>query len=322
MKTLTKNWPVWGQILKEKTRRQMTHMIEWPAHLDIRHNMPLKSCTKIRIGGPARYYTQITTREKLLEITQLCRKYHIRFIPMGAGTNVLFADEGIDGLVAVLALDQIDDKNNVLTVQAGVSLKQLVDFCAGKNLTGIEFAAGIPGTVGGAVFGNAGAYGKAVGDILTSAVLLTPEGKIIRATKNQMVFTYRSSRLKKSKEIVIEATFSLKRGEKSKILEEMDGILRLRQRKLPADSAKTAGSWFKNIKDAEGNATAAAIYLDAVGGKKTAVNDAGIFQKHANIFINHGNASARDMLQLEEILKNRVYEKYNIILEREVMYIS
>ncbi|MBN1997410.1 UDP-N-acetylmuramate dehydrogenase [candidate division KSB1 bacterium] len=297
-------------------------MPDWPTHLHIQQNIPLKPYTKIEIGGPARYLTEIDDVQKLQQVVKLCRDFNVRLVTIGSGTNLFFADRGMDALAAVLKMNKTNIDGTKVTAQAGVLLSDVVYACAEADLTGFEFATGIPGTVGGAIFGNAGAYGKAVGDILYSAQLLTPEGSIIFAGKDQLDFTYRSSRLKKSEEIVIEAVFTLSQGIKNQIKGEMDRIRRLRSSKLPDDTAKTAGSWFKNIKDAGGQATAAAVYLDAVGSKQTRVNDAGIYEKHANIFINSGHATAQDMLQLEKILKDRVSEKFNILLEREVMFIS
>ena len=135
-------------------------------------------------------------------------------------------------------------------------------------------------------------------------------------------FSYRYSELKRTHDYILEAEFEFEKGEPLEIENKINEILKLRRQKLPPEDLPTAGSYFKNIKDKFGNATAAAKYLDAVGSKQTCVGDAAVFKGHANIFYNKGNATAADLLRLEDILKKRVFEQFGILLEREVMYIE
>jgi UDP-N-acetylmuramate dehydrogenase len=298
-------------------------MLEFPPQFAVKKCVPLAAYTSFKIGGSAEFFAEVQDQGRLIELAQFCWNNHIRLIPLGAGTNVFFSDQGVRGLVCVIQFSKIKiNSDNILCAEAGSALADVVKMCIDKSLAGFEFAAGIPGTVGGAIYGNAGAYGKAVSDCLIQAHILTRDrGKQI-VDNEYLEFAYRHSKLKKTNDIVLEAEFQLQPGNQKKITARIEEILKIRHEKLPSWDVKTAGSYFKNIKDKEGRATAAASYLDAVDSKQTHVGDAAIFAKHANIFINKGHATAHDVLELERILKERVQQKFNIILEREVMYIA
>jgi UDP-N-acetylmuramate dehydrogenase len=211
---------------------------------------------------------------------------------------------------------------NTIVAEAGTSLSQIRGLCIDAGLTGFEFASGIPGSIGGAIYGNAGAYGSNVGEILTRAKVLTEDGKI-RSVKNDFFkFSYRRSDLKINPSIILQAEFQLKKDDPEVIKSRCDEIIGIRTKKLPPEGTPTAGSWFKNIKDELGNTGAAAQYLDAVGSRQTSVGDAEVHIKHANIFYNKGKATASDMLKLQDILQEKVYKKFGIMLEREVMYLG
>lgn len=300
----------------------MDHL-EFPPALVVRQDIPLTEFTRIRIGGPADYLSIIKDQNIFIEIYRFCREMDLPVFVLGHGTNVFFSERGYRGLVAVIQFDRINVvAKNAIVAEAGATLDQIRELCIDKGLTGFEFASGIPGTIGGAIYGNAGAYGSNVGEILTRAKILTIDGEIKFVDKNFFKFAYRHSDLKRNPAFVLQAELQLAKGDPAVITRQCDEIIRIRTQKLPPAETPTAGSWFKNIKDEHGNATAAATYLDAVGSKQTSVGDAAVHSKHANIFHNKGHATATDMLELQEILQQRVYEKFGIRLEREVIYIQ
>lgn len=298
-------------------------MAEFPPKFGVANNVPLKEFTTIGVGGPARYLARVEDSRLFVELYQFCRKNKIRFLPLGHGTNVFFADEGFNGLVAVVAFSGLEyDGASCITVEAGAALKTLNQACLAHSLTGCEFTSGIPGTVGGAIYGNAGAYGSAVADILTEAVIMEPDGTILHVDNDYFGFDYRYSRLKETGSVVLSATFRFSKGDPEKIKIRVDEILALRRSKLPSHTVPTAGSYFKNLVKPDGSREAAAIYLDRIGSKSISVGGAGVHEKHANIFYNKNRATAKDILKLEEILKDKVYREFGIRLEREVMYIE
>ena len=297
--------------------------ISFPQKFHVRQNVALSEYTSIRVGGKAAFLAEINNQAHFVELVQFCLRENVRLLTLGGGTNVFFPESGFDGLVAIIRFAEItvhaDDR---VTAEAGALLAALNQVCIDHALTGFEFSSGIPGTVGGAIYGNAGAYGNAVGNCLVAAKILTPDGVVQTVDKAFFNFSYRTSHLKNYPAILLQADFQFRKGDSAKIQKQVDEILEKRRKKLPPSDIATAGSYFKNILDEHGKKTAAAVYLDAVGSKQTSVGDAAVHQKHANIFYNRGHATAADFLRLEEILKRRVLEKFGIHLEREVMYIE
>ncbi len=289
----------------------------------IKKSVPLRTVTRIQIGGPADYFVEINDQQQLLEILSFSRKQNLPLKIMGGGTNVFFADDGFRGMVCVLKFDRYKFVSpEIIRVEAGVELSSVVAICRERGLEGFEFAAGIPGTVGGAIYGNAGAYGKSIGECLARGKILTPTGEIRWEEPEYFGFAYRHSRLKETDDILLEAELKVEPGDPAVISEKIDQILEMRRKKLPGVDVATAGSYFKNLKDEAGNPIPAAKYLEAIGSKNICVGDAAVFEKHANIIINKGNANARDVLELEKILRTRVFEKFGTNLEREVIYVK
>ncbi|MBN2012485.1 UDP-N-acetylmuramate dehydrogenase [candidate division KSB1 bacterium] len=277
--------------------------------------------TKIRIGGPADYLFIAATHKDLVDILAYCAAHKIRYLVLGEGTNVFFADTGFRGLIVINRCTSITQTDaTTIRAEAGVSMDNLLATCLNASLTGFEFAAGIPGTVGGAIYGNAGAYGKTISELMTQAKILHPEGGIQWMPPEYFQFAYRDSFLKRYPATILAAEFRLESGDPKAIRSRMDEILAMRHAKLPPDDWATAGSYFKNIKTDPDNPLPAAKLLDEIGSKQTSVGDAAIYHKHANIFYNKGHATADDVLRLEEILRERVQQKFGILLEREVMY--
>lgn len=301
----------------------MSATFNFPQHFDIQRDVLLSDFTNIKIGGPADFLSVIEDQDIYIELFRYCREIGLPFLALGCGTNVFFPETGYRGMVAIIRFDRVNIvTKNKIVAESGATLDQIRELCIEKGLTGFEFASGIPGSIGGAVFGNAGAYGSNVGEILTRAKVLIADGEIKFVKNDFFKFSYRHSDLKINPAIVLQAEFQMQKGDPAEIRSRCDEIINIRTKKLPPKDTLTAGSWFKNIKDEQGNATAAAKYLDAVSSRQTSVGDAAVHIKHANIFYNKGKATATDMLKLQDILQERVYKEFGIRLEREVMYLS
>ena len=258
--------------------------------------------------------------ESLIRAIRAAREAGIPVFVLGGGSNVLVSDSGFKGLVIKNQCDQVFLNDGRIACQSGVWLDDVVSLGRENSLSGMEFAAGIPGTIGGAVHGNAGALGKAVGDLLTEAVILTPQGSIERVEKGHFEFVYRESKLRKTKDVLLSAAFELNEGEKEKIEGEVKRNLEERRKRLP-QKEKSAGCFFRNVV-ANGKKVSAGFLLERIGAKKMHQGEAAVFEKHANILINSGKAKAEDIRRLADDLKKRVKEKFDVDLEEEVVYLS
>ncbi len=297
--------------------------IEFPPNFDIQTNISLADYTTLKIGGPADFLSEVRDQNIFISLYRFCRDRGIPFLALGHGTNVFFPESGFRGLVAIIRFDKVSTvTGSAVVAEAGASLDQIRLECIEHGLSGFEFASGIPGSIGGAVYGNAGAYGSNVGEILSRAKILTLDGQVKFVNRDFFKFAYRHSDLKIHPAFVLQVELQLAKGNPAEIESTCAEIIAIRTKKLPPAETPTAGSWFKNLKDEQGNATAAAKYLDAVGSKETSFGDAAVHSKHANIFYNKGRATAADMLKLQAILQERVREKFGISLEREVIYLS
>ena len=274
--------------------------------------------TTFKIGGPADVFFRAKKIEDLVNAVLMASELKIPYFILGGGSNILISDEGFKGLVIRNECRKVDVVGNKIVCQSGAWLDDLVSTAGDNSLTGLEFCAGIPGTVGGAVYGNAGAYGKSIGEFLKEAVILTADGKIEIVDQNYFGFDYRYSHLKRKKDILLSAEFELKKGDNKKIKKEMQRILAERKKKLP-NKEGSAGCFFKNVKSEN---LSAGFLLDRIGAKQLNVGEAAVFSKHANIIINRGNAKAKDVKKLARILKDRVKDKFGIGLQQEVIYIS
>lgn len=297
--------------------------IQFPQQFNILPNIKLSNYNTIKVGGNARYFTVVKDQSILVDLYRFAFLEKIRFLALGHGTNVFFSKEGFNGLVAVLDFKNIFyEEKNFITIQAGAALKDLNETCLKHALAGCEFTSGIPGTVGGAIYGNAGAYGNSIADRLWEATILTIDGHVKKVDNSYFKFDYRYSALKKNPAIVLDATFKFQHGDQQEIKSKIDNILTKRRKKLPSHTVPTAGSYFKNILKSDGTKEAAALYLDQIGSKTICVGDAAVHHKHANIFYNKGNTTAEELLELEKILQEKVYNQFGIRLEREVMFIE
>jgi UDP-N-acetylmuramate dehydrogenase len=284
-------------------------------------NVPLREYSNFRIGGPADYFFEAGSRDELRAGLQAARECGLSAYVIGGGFNLLFADAGFRGLILRntargLSLDPAGPR---IRAESGTVLSDLVRFAAESGLEGLEFLAGIPGSVGGAVTGNAGAFGRCTGDFLGEALLLGPENAERRVPSGDLGFSYRHSRLKSGRETVLEAAFDLKPGLPAAIRSKINEHLALRAEKHPPRDMAYAGSYFKNPVLPDGTRKPAGQLLEQVGAKEARVGEAAVYSGHANFLYNAGNATARDVLALAALLKKRVKEAFGIDLEEEVV---
>ena len=279
---------------------------------------PMKKHTTFRIGGPADYYLCPHSTEELQKILQICTENKIDFFILGNGSNLLVSDKGYRGAVIQLwkNFSDIMVKGTVITVKAGALLSKVAAEALEASLTGMEFASGIPGTIGGAVMMNAGAYGGEMKDIIKEVTVLTKKGEILTLSKEEMKFGYRTSVVKEKGYVVISVALQLKKGDKEEIRKVMDDLKERRVTKQPLDMP-SAGSTFKRP---EGY-FAGKLIMDA-GLRGFSVGGAQISEKHCGFIVNKGNATAADVLGLIEEVQKRVQEQFGVALHPEVRFLG
>lgn len=279
--------------------------------------------TTFRIGGPADFFYPASTPEELIKGINTAKECNLPYFVLGGGSNLLVSDSGFRGLMIKNLCRKVLVQENKVSAQSGTLLSELVALSLKEGLSGLEFAAGIYGTLGGAVYGNAGAFGKAICDVLDEGIILTPRGKLEIVNWDYFEFDYRHSKLKNSRDILLSATLVLQKEDKEKIRKKIEENLKLRKAKLP-EAEGCAGSFFKNIKSSKTctSGVSAGFLLEQVGAKQMSVGDARVFSKHANIIINSGKATSEDIKTLARILKEKVKEKFNLELEEEVIYLG
>lgn len=303
--------------------------------INFQQNISLKHLTTFEIGGPAKYFCQAKSPDDLKEALLWAKGEKLPFFILGGGSNLLISDEGFPGLVIKNEISGLILENNLIKAGSGTPLANLINFAVQQNLSGLEKLTGIYGTVGGAVFGNAGAYGQTISDYLTEVVCLK-DGKIITLSKNECQFDYRESAFKGNSYIILEAHFQMPKGDAQILQKEVQELIPQRQAKFPP-SLKCPGSFFKNIpvekipadklklipqdKIAFGKVPAA-VLLDLAGAKGEKVGEIKVTDYHANLIINEGGGLAKDVWQLAHELVLTVEEKFGIILEPEVQFIN
>ncbi len=283
----------------------------------------LSKHTSFRIGGPAAFYAIVENPSELKDVIRVCREEKADHYLLGNGTNVLAPDEGYDGVVIRLGgtfneisiSENINDGSALVTAGAGVSMAQLAMYALKKGFTGLEFAHGIPGSVGGGIYMNAGAYGSEIGNCLVSVGALTPDGDIVELKKDELELGYRTSRFTKGDEIILDGTFYLKVYPRIPIRTMMEEYKKKRNEKQPLD-LPSAGSTFKRP---EGGF--AGKLIEEAGLKGFRIGGAAVSEKHAGFIVNVGEASAKDVLELIETVKKRVFENSGIMLEPEIKII-
>jgi UDP-N-acetylmuramate dehydrogenase len=277
-------------------------------------NESLKKHTSFRIGGLAEYFCLPKSKEELQQALLFAKEKGLRVAIFGAGTNLLVLDEGFKGLVIQLGngLNWIEVDKRKVRVGAGVSLPRLIRSISRKGLGGLEFLAGIPGSVGGAVVMNSGAWGKEIGDLVGEVHVLDRSGKEKVIRNKQLGFAYRGSRLQQGKWIVFEVVFKLRRKKKKILLRKIKEYLSSRKAKQPVGSPN-CGSVFKNPKG-----DFAGRLIEEAGCKGMRIGDAQVSSKHANFIVNLGEAKAKDVIKLMTRVQKAVKDKFKILLEPEI----
>ncbi len=279
--------------------------------------------TTFRIGGPADFFYPASTPEELIKGINTAKELNLPYFILGGGSNLLVSDSGFRGLMIKNLCRKVLIQENKISAQSGILLSEVVDLSEELGLSGLEFAAGIYGTLGGAIYGNAGAFGKAICEVLEEGIILTPKGKLEIVNRDYFEFDYRHSKLKSSKDILLSATLILQKEDREKIRKKIEENLKIRKTRLPEEEG-SAGSFFKNIKSSKScsSGVSAGYLLEQVGAKEMRVGDAKVFPKHANIIINAGNATSEQVRTLTRILKEKVKDRFNIELEEEVIYLE
>lgn len=280
---------------------------------------PMKRHTTFRVGGTADVLVKPTSISEVEAVIQWCNEQAVPYYIIGNGSNILVGDEGIRGVVIQIGNDfseiEVGDDDTVW-VQAGCMLSKVANVALEHSLTGMEFASGIPGTIGGAVMMNAGAYGGEMKDIIDCVTLLSPTGEILILPQDQMEFGYRESIVSKRNYIVLEVKLRLQKGDYKAISSKMKELNEARRQKQPLEYP-SAGSTFKRP---EGFFAGKLIMDAGLAGYR--VGDAQISEKHCGFVINRGHATAKDIVTLMNDVINRVEEKYQVTLEPEVRKIG
>ena len=281
-------------------------------------NEPMSAHTTFRIGGPADYFVTPTSAEEIGNVIETCRKWDVPYYVMGNGSNLLVGDKGFRGVIIQIfkAMKEIRVEGNRIYAQAGALLSKVAAAACEAELTGIEFASGIPGTLGGAVRMNAGAYGGEMKQVLESATVLAGEGDIRTLSVEEMKMGYRTSIVSRMDYVVLEAVIRLQPGSRDEIRARMEELMGRRREKQPLEWP-SAGSTFKRPEGAY-----AAALIEQCGLKGERVGGAMVSDKHSGFIINTGGATASDVLALIDRVKERVYTQTGFELECEVRMVG
>lgn len=281
---------------------------------DIKIDEPMKKHISFRVGGPADILVKPRTEDQIKNVINLLKKEEVPYLVIGNGSNLLIKDGGIRGVVVEISdnFNKFEIDGNIVNAQSGVLLAVLGKAILGAELKGFEFAAGIPGTLGGALTMNAGAYGGEMKDIVKSVKVMDEEGNIKELTNEQMEFGYRKSTVIKNNYIVLSAKIKLEDGNYDEIKELMADLAQRRVKNQPLN-LPSAGSTFKRP---EGHF--AGKLIDDAGLRGLTLRGAQVSEKHCGFVVNMGEAKAKDLLDLMYIVKSTVYNKFGINLEEEV----
>jgi UDP-N-acetylmuramate dehydrogenase len=280
-------------------------------------NAPMRQFTSMKVGGPADSLLFPRNVDELSEVIRCARRKKIPFLILGKGTNLVVRDKGVRGWVISLiqGMKKIQIDGEVVEAEAGLSLQRLIQFSIQKGLTGLEPFFGIPGTVGGGLAMNAGAWGAELKDVLLSMTFMKEDGEIVERSRSRLRFSYRKLILPPSW-IILKGRFQLKRGKKEEIFERVKSYSEMRKRTQPLDYP-SAGSVFKNPKEGP-----AGRWIEEAGLKGFRIGQAMISDRHANFIINLGKAKAEEVISLMELVEKKIYEEKGISLEREVKVVG
>ncbi len=292
---------------------------------EVKRNEPLSRYTSFRIGGPADLLVYPKDRDDLLSLLAELREKKLPYYILGGGTNILVRDGGFRGVVISLArmaavtigrtFRSLGGEFTVLSAEAGAPLSRLLALAVDEGLVGMEFASGIPGTVGGAVRMNAGTSVGEMGDVVDSVAIVTPDGRMFERGREEMGFGYRTTRIADG-EVVVSARIILRRGDREQIKEQVKKIQQQRKERQP-EGFPNAGSIFKNpLEESAGK------LIDEAGLKGKTVGGAQVSERHANFIVNRGQATAHDVIALMDLVREKVLEVRNVRLEPEIKIIG
>ncbi len=295
--------------------------------------------TNFRIGGSAKFFVEVKTIEELKVTLEIAKKFACATFVFGGGSNTLVSDKGFDGLVVKMAMRSISIDGSIVRAEAGALMTMLSRTVGDAGLTGLEWAISLPGTVGGAVRGNAGCFGGETADHLVGVELLS-NGEVVKYSKNELAFGYRESKIKHSSDIVLSAEFELTHGDSIAIKEKMNTILARRKSTQPND-AGSAGCMFKNyeiqneeelqrletkydlpLEMSNNRRVSVGWLIDQLDLKGKQIGGAKVSEKHGNFLVNTGDATADDVVQLIAFIKTRARNTFGIQLQEEVQYVG
>mgnify|MGYP005845086247 CR=1 FL=1 len=301
----------------------------------LRYNVPMSEHTTLGIGGPSRAMVLVATPEELVETVRVAEASDLPYIVVGGGSNLLVSDQGVDRLVVKNEIVGIRAEGDVVSVYSGTRLQEMVDYTLANGWQGMQRLTGIPGTVGGAVYGNAGAYGQVISDFLEEVVCFDGR-QVVTLAKSECHFAYRHSAFKENRFAILEARFRLERGDSAALTAESQGVLAQRLVKYPV-GLKCPGSFFKNVLASKVSPESlqlipperilygkipAGYLLEQVGARGQALGGIQISPSNANLFMNVGGGRAEELVQLAAEFAGRVRDRYGIRLEPEVQLIN
>ena len=285
----------------------------------IKYEEMMKNHTTFRIGGPANYFVMPESKEEIRAILKLCKQYNVPFYIIGNGSNLLVGDKGFSGVIIQIGkgMDQFlfEEKGRV-RAYSGVMLSRLAQEIAEHELTGFEFASGIPGTLGGAIYMNAGAYGSEIKDVIVEATVIDNNNEFRVLSKDELKLTYRNSVIQTNGYIVVEALFAFQQGKKEEIFDKMSELNQKRREKQPLNFP-SAGSTFKRP---EGYF--AGKLIEDAGLRGFRVGGACVSEKHCGFVVNVDNATAKDVIDLVKQVDMRVFNQFGVHLEPEIRMIG
>lgn len=305
----------------------------------IKKNYPLADETTFKIGGEAELFAEVTNKKELKEILKEANRQSLPVTVLGGGSNVLIPSEGLDGLTIKIRdgrLGFLDEKNNLIQADAGVTLPMISRFALNHGFTGLEWAMGVPGTVGGAVYGNAGGFGQSISDLVEEVEVMDGDkAKVLR--RESIDFGYRDSTFKSQNLTILRVSLRLESDDKKEIKKRIDEYLKHRNESHPMDMP-CAGSIFKNPNTKiekenliekypelkifnEKGVIPAGYLIEKTGLKGISVGGAQISKKHANFIVNTGEATSEDVKGLIRKVKEEVFERFNVGLEREIRFL-
>lgn len=287
----------------------------------------MKNHTTFKIGGHAKIFILPADKEDVQQIILYCLEHKIPWYVIGNGSNILVRDQGISGIVIKISrvIEYIDINGQQIKAGAGIFLPTLARKAARSGLTGLEWAIGIPGSLGGAIVQNAGSLGYQIGNVIKNVTVLNQNGEIKNLKALDLNFRYRTSIFKQDKQIILEAELELKQGNRQKSEAQMTAILKERRHKFPLEYPN-AGSIFKNPQELPDSCQMlphhAAQLIELSGCKGLCCGDAQVSLIHANFIINKGKATFKDVIELMNIVQDKVFLKFKIKLEHEIVIIS